>query len=169
MQNTSRRTMLLSHPAHFVALGFGSGLSPLGPGTAGSLLAWGLWQMAAIHITHTLLGVALIFAAAGGTWACKITAEQLNESDPSSIVWDEMVAVWLILWVISPAHWTLQLLAISVFRLLDIFKAGPIKWLDTHLKGTGWVGAIGIMADDIAAALCVSGLYFSAVVVHSLM
>ena len=84
-------------------------------------------------------------------------------ADPGSIVWDEVAAFWLVLWLVTPAGLGMQLWAFVLFRLFDIAKPGPIKWADTAFKPTGssagsnsngrwWQAGFGIMADDVLAA-----------------
>ncbi len=144
---------MLARPEHLIALGFGSGLSPVAPGTAGTLwawlsfvlLGWGMsdWQWALIIIGSTLLG----------WWACTVTAQHMGQSDSSHMVADEIVAFWLILWVIQPSSFASQLLAFAVFRFFDAVKFGPTAWADRAFKGFGWRGGWGVMLDDLVAAL----------------
>jgi phosphatidylglycerophosphatase A len=146
---------MLSHPLHVVALGFGSGLSPVAPGTAGTAFAWitylfiadwlgGGWQMGAFIAVCTLLG----------WWACTVTASNMRVLDPGPIVWDEVVAFWIILWLVMPAGWGAQLGAFVLFRAFDTVKPGPIGWADDLFHGFGWRGGFGILFDDLVAAFC---------------
>ncbi len=89
-----------------------------------------------------------------GWWACTITARNLGRDDPGCIVWDEVVAMWLILWLLAPASWHGQLLAFALFRLFDAAKPHPVRWADQCFKGSGWRGGWGIMFDDLVAAFC---------------
>ncbi len=153
---------LLSHPAHFMALGFGSGLSPVAPGTVGTLWAWlTFWVMQPLmsDISWALLiGVSLL----AGWWASSVTARNLRVLDPGSIVWDEIVAFWLVLWLIAPTGFWGQLLAFGLFRFLDAVKPGPVRWADQLFHGVNpatdpavWRKAgFGIMLDDLVAAAC---------------
>ena len=75
-------------------------------------------------------------------------------SDPSAIVWDEIAAFWLVLWLWLPAGWVGQLAAFVLFRLFDVAKPGPVGWADQAFHGPGWRGGFGIMFDDLAAAFC---------------
>ena len=93
---------LLSHPAHLVALGFGSGLSPVAPGTAGTLWAWLVYALLP-PLADGVLAAGLVAATLIGWWACTVTARDLAQADPSSVVWDEIVAFWLVLWLVTPA------------------------------------------------------------------
>jgi len=89
-----------------------------------------------------------------GIWACKVTAHNLGVSDPGAIVWDEVVAFWLVLLVLSPADFSTQLMAFALFRFFDAAKPGPVAWADQLFKGFGWRGAFGIFFDDFVAAFC---------------
>jgi phosphatidylglycerophosphatase A len=144
----ARWTMLWTHPAHMLAFGFGSGLSPWVPGTVGSLFGWisylalDPWLGASGWAWAIGLGFAL------GIPACAITARTLHTQDPGAVVWDEVVAMWLVLWLTMPMSLAGQLAAFVVFRLFDIVKPGPIGWADRRFGG-----GFGIMFDDLLAAL----------------
>jgi phosphatidylglycerophosphatase A len=87
-----------------------------------------------------------------GWWACTVTADHMGVSDPSAIVWDEIVAFWIVLFVLMPAGVGDQLAAFVLFRFFDIAKPGPIGLCDRLFKGRGYKGGFGIMVDDLAAA-----------------
>ncbi len=150
---------LLSHPAHLIALGFGSGLSPFAPGTAGTLWAWLVYAVAAPFLGDSLRAAVLVAAALVGWWACTVTARHLDQADPSAIVWDEIVAFWLILWLVTPATLLGQGVAFVLFRVFDAAKPGPVAWADQRFKQRrgapiGWAQGFGILFDDVVAALC---------------
>jgi phosphatidylglycerophosphatase A len=137
---------LLAHPAHFVALGFGSGLVPVAPGTWGTLVAipiatllWRTGSDAAF-----LLAVALCIGV--GTWAAQVTSRNLGSHDHGSIVIDEIAAFLLVLFFVGPAPMPVAF-AFLIFRLFDITKPPPIRTVDAR-----WSGGIGVMADDLIAA-----------------
>jgi len=69
-------------------------------------------------------------------------------------VWDEVVAFWLILWLLAPSSFATQLCAFALFRFFDAVKPGPVAWADRLFKGFGWRGAGGILLDDFVAAFC---------------
>lgn len=148
-------SFLLSHPAHLLALGLGSGLSPKAPGTVASLWAWLSWLVVSPWFTPTGQGLLILSALLLGLWACKRTVDQLDIADPGCIVWDEIVAMWLILWLLMPAGFWDQVLAFLLFRFFDAVKPGPVAWADQAFKGWGWRGAWGILFDDLVAAFCV--------------
>jgi len=138
---------LLAHPAHFIALGFGSGLPRKAPGTWGSLAAIPLYA-ALLYLMPPALIVALcvpVFVL--GVWACEKTSQNLGVDDFGGIVIDEIVAMWLVL-AVAPATWWGWLLAFALFRFFDIIKPWPIGWCDARLKG-----GLGVMVDDVVAAL----------------
>lgn len=145
---------MLQHPAHAIALGFGSGLSPKAPGTVGSLWGWASWLL--IHHNLPLAAQAALISASVfvGWWACTLTARNMVVSDPGAIVWDEIVAMWLILFLTMPSGFVGQLSAFLLFRFFDIVKPGPVAWADRLFKGFGWRGGLGIMFDDLVAAFC---------------
>ncbi len=141
-----------------MALGFGSGLSRFAPGTAGTLWAWLTFWLLQDYMSGVmtdtrwamLIGVSLLL----GWWVSTITAKNMQVSDPGSIVWDEIVAFWLILWLIGPTGFWGQLVAFALFRYFDAAKPGPVAWADKSFKGFGARGGFGIMFDDVVAAFC---------------
>lgn len=145
---------MLSHPAHLVALGFGSGLSRVAPGTCGTLWAWIAFAAMQHWLDPGRIGEIILLSLPLGWWACTVTARNLRVMDPASIVFDEIVCFWIVLWLLTPAGWTGQLAAFLLFRLFDTLKPGPMAWADQYFKGVGWRGGFGILADDLAAAFC---------------
>jgi phosphatidylglycerophosphatase A len=148
------RRFLLSHPAHFIALGAGSGLSRLAPGTAGTLWAWAVFLLLQIWLTPLQMGVLIAASTLVGWWACTITAQHMGVADPGAIVWDEVIAFWLVLWLVTPTTFWGQLSAFVLFRYFDAAKPGPVRWADSLFKGFGWRGGWGIIFDDLVAAFC---------------
>lgn len=143
---------LLSRPAHFIALGMGSGLSPIMPGTAGTLFGWLIFH-ALSHtwpacFDQTTWGIIVILGFLLGIWACAKTGTALNSPDDGSMVWDEIIAIWLVLLVLMPSTWQAECLAFFLFRLFDMTKPPPIRQLDARMKG-----GLGVMLDDILAAV----------------
>lgn len=143
---------LLAHPAHFIALGFGSGLSPVAPGTAGTLWAWVAYLVLQAYGSPATIGWIIGGSLLVGWWACMVTARNLRVADPGCIVWDEVTSFWLVLWLVMPAGFWAQLWAFALFRFFDAVKPGPIGWIDSHFKGFGPRGAFGILLDDLSAA-----------------
>jgi phosphatidylglycerophosphatase A len=145
---------LLAHPAHLIALGFGSGLSPVAPGTAGTLFAWASYWVLALWLTPAEIGIVIALALPLGWWACTVAARHLQLQDPGCIVWDEVAAFWIVLWLVLPASFWGQLVAFLLFRFFDMAKPGPVRWADRRFKGMGARGGFGIMFDDLVAAFC---------------
>jgi len=143
-----------SHPAHCIALGFGSGLSPKAPGTVGTLWAWLSWLLLQNVLSSAQLGAVIVLATLVGWWAAQVTTQQLGIADPGAIVWDEVVAFWLVLWLLMPTSFSVQVLAFVLFRFFDAVKPPPVGWADQVFKGFGWRGAWGIYFDDFVAAFC---------------
>ena len=148
------RRFLLSHPAHFIALGAGSGLSRIAPGTAGTLWAWAVFALLQVWLTPFHMGVLIAASTLVGWWACTVTARHMGVADPGAIVWDEVIAFWLVLWLVTPTTFAGQLGAFVLFRYFDAAKPGPVRWADSLFKGFGWRGGWGIIFDDLIAAFC---------------
>ncbi len=141
---------LISHPAHLVALGLGSGLVRPGSGTWGTALSWAIFLI--LFPRGANAGVVLAILAAGlviGLWAADHTGEKLGEIDAGEIVVDEIVAFWFVLsFLPSGEHRiALQCAAFVLFRIFDVFKPPPIGAIDRR-----WKSAAGVMADDFVAA-----------------
>lgn len=145
---------MLSHPAHAIALGLGSGLSPKAPGTVGSLWGWVSWLVIQHHLPWPHQAALIVLGLVLGWWACTLTATNLQVTDPGAIVWDEIIAMWLILFLVMPSGFGDQLAAFALFRFFDAVKPGPVAWADQCFKGFGWRGGWGIMWDDLVAAFC---------------
>jgi phosphatidylglycerophosphatase A len=145
---------MLAHPAHWIALGFGSGLSRVAPGTAGTLFAWLVYVLIGGLFSPAGMGLFIAASTLVGWWACTVTASHMRVLDPGSIVWDEVVAFWLVLWLVMPAGFIGQLAAFALFRAFDAIKPGPVAWADNLFHGFGWRGGFGILFDDFVAAFC---------------
>ncbi len=143
---------MLGHPARLIAFGFGSGLSPVSPGTIGTLFGWLTFSVFSHWLTaETWLAV----IAAGfllGLWACARTARDMGVADHGSMVWDEIIAFWLVLAFVMPTTFWGQFMAFFWFRVFDIAKPAPIGYYDLAYKGFGLRGGFGVMFDDIVAA-----------------
>ena len=153
-------SLLFRHPAYFIGLGFGSGLSKVAPGTVATLWAWVLFLLFRNTFNFDFWIIFLSLSLVLGIWACSLTSKKLKKNDPSEIVIDEIVAFWFVLALLPSVNdplgefvlvglsdWFIQLMAFILFRVLDIFKPPPIGWLDKNIKG-----GFGIMLDDLVAA-----------------
>lgn len=140
-----------SHYSHLIAMGFGSGLSPIMPGTSGTLFGWLTFVLLSTRWPeiftplHWVMIIVVGFAI--GVLACDKTGTDLGVSDHGSMVWDEIIAFWLVLLFIMPATLSTQLWAFIWFRFFDMVKPPPIRYFDRHIKG-----GFGVMWDDIVAA-----------------
>lgn len=169
--NNAKDSYLLTPTFHWVrqtasrmiAFGFGSGLSPFAPGTAGTLWAWATFLVGEYFLSTEdflwIIGAGLLV----GCWVCGHVSEELGKSDFGGIVWDEIIAFWIVLIFIMPTNIGIQALAFALFRFFDAIKPGPIGMIDRHFKSIDddhnsssilqilWRG-FGIMIDDLAAA-----------------
>lgn len=146
--------MLVAHPAHLLAFAFGAGLSPIAPGTVGALWAWAAFLVLQTWLTPQAIGWVVLASLPVAWWASTVTARHLAVLDPGSIVIDEVVAFWLVLWLVMPAGLLTQVAAFALFRYFDAAKPGPVGWADNLFHGFGWRGGLGIVLDDLVAAFC---------------
>lgn len=137
---------LLAHPAHLLALGFGTGLAPIAPGTVGTLLGLPVYGLLATRLAPVELLAATAVMFAVGVWACGKTGADLGIADHSAMNWDEVVAFVLIL-IITPPTWEWWAFAFFAFRFFDVVKPPPIRYFDRTIKG-----GFGVMFDDVVAA-----------------
>lgn len=137
---------LLRDPGHLLAFGFGSGLARYAPGTFGTLAAIPLYLLMQGLSLALYLGItAALFAL--GVWICGRTARALGVHDAPSIVWDEVVGYLLVMAAAPHSLWAM-VLGFLLFRVFDIAKPWPIRWVDRRVTG-----GIGIMLDDVLAAV----------------
>jgi len=137
---------LLLNPLHLLSLGFGSGLAPKAPGTAGTVIGVLLYLPMQSLPLGAYLGVTLACFVAG-IGLCQFTASRLQVHDHPAIVWDEIVGYFATM-TFAPAGWGWVLLGFLLFRCFDTFKPWPIKWVDEKVSGCG-----GIMLDDLLAGI----------------
>lgn len=133
--------------SRWIAFGLGSGLSPVAPGTVGTLFAWGAFLLLERMLSTSALWLIIAAAFALGCWACERAGRDLGQEDHGAIVWDEVVAFWAVLMLVPPTL-TAQVAAFFLFRLFDILKPPPIRHFDRTLKG-----GFGVMFDDALAAV----------------
>jgi phosphatidylglycerophosphatase A len=139
------RKFLLSHPAHFLAFGFGAGLIHKAPGTWGTLVAFPIFAIMQFGGFVAVLAAAVALFVAG-IWAAGVAGRSLGVADHGGIVIDEIAAFLLVL-AFTPAAVTWWVIAFLLFRLFDIWKPWPIRWADRTVKG-----GFGVMFDDVLAA-----------------
>ena len=135
-----------SRLSRWIAFGAGSGLTGIAPGTAGTLWAWAAWVVFSPWLPVTALAILIALGFVAGCWACGRAAQDLGVSDHGAIVWDEIVAFWLVLLVV-PAEFSWQFAAFVLFRLFDIAKPPPIRHFERTVPG-----GLGVMFDDLLAA-----------------
>jgi phosphatidylglycerophosphatase A len=136
----------MSKPVLFLAFGFGSGLAKKMPGTMGTLAAIPVY-LAFIETNFWIYSVLTILVTVSGIWICEVAAKQLGEHDYGGIVWDEVAGFLITLWWV-PFSWNAVLVGFILFRIFDILKPWPIKWIDQKVDG-----GLGIMLDDILAGV----------------
>ncbi|MGH8119030.1 MAG: phosphatidylglycerophosphatase A family protein [Gammaproteobacteria bacterium] len=148
----------LKNPVHLLALGLGAGLTPKLPGTAGTLVGVVLYlllpDLSLVHYTGLLV---VLFVP--GIWICGRTARDLGVHDHPAIVYDEIVG-YLVTMSLAPPGWWWIVVGFLLFRLFDIWKPWPIRWLDRSVAG-----GFGVMLDDLVAGLF--ALLALQVVVHA--
>jgi phosphatidylglycerophosphatase A len=135
-----------TNPFHFLAIGFGSGASPIMPGTMGTVMAipiYLLLRMLSLPAYTLILAAMICF----GFWICDIADKAAGVHDHPSIVWDEIVGYLLTMWAI-PTSWISVILGFLLFRLFDIWKPWPIKWVNEKVGG-----GVGVVADDLLAGI----------------
>lgn len=137
---------LTTHPAHFIALGCGSGLAPKAPGTFGTLFGWGSFVVLSHWLAPMQLAALCAMSFVLGVWAIEVTGKALGEVDHGSIVWDEIVPFWALL-IVTPSGFFWQFAAFVLFRIFDITKPWPASYFDQRVKN-----GFGVMMDDVVAA-----------------
>ncbi len=148
---TPTLSLMLSSPIHLLSLGFGTGLAPVAPGTFGTLIGFPVFLLLApmpLVLKLTLYFILFLI----GCWLCGKTGDALGKHDHSAIVWDEIVAMAIVL-EFTPAHWTWWIVAFLLFRLFDIFKPWPVSLADNAHGNSAFTGGFFVMLDDVLAAI----------------
>ncbi len=140
------RRFLFQRLSHLIALGFGAGLSPVAPGTVGTLWAWVAFLIFSQWLATASIALLITGGFAVGCWACQKTGYDLGAADHGAMVWDEIIAFWLVL-LLLPTTFLWQLAGFAVFRFFDAVKPPPVSLADRHFKG-----GFGVMFDDLVAA-----------------
>jgi phosphatidylglycerophosphatase A len=137
----------LRDPVHFVAFGFGAGLAPYAPGTAGSVVGViAAWWLLGLPLVARVVIVLVVIAA--GVWICGESARRLQRHDDQRIVFDEIAGVLLTSLAVTERSFLALALVFVFFRIFDILKPWPIRDVDHSLRG-----GLGIMLDDLIAAV----------------
>lgn len=137
---------LFRHPAHFIALGFGAGLSPVAPGTFGTLVAIPIALALRAHAGDGTYIAVFVLLLVVGAWAAQVAGGALGVPDHGSLVVDEVAAFLLVLFFTGTTPLAIAV-AFGLFRFFDIVKPPPIRAVDARLKN-----GLGVMADDLLAA-----------------
>lgn len=136
----------LTNPVYLLASGFGAGLSPVAPGTCGTVVGVALyWPLRELSLPVYLGVVAVV--CVGGVWICEAAARRLKTQDPQCVVWDE-IAGYFVTMALAPRGLVWVAAGFALFRLFDVLKPWPVSWVDRNLKG-----GLGIMLDDLVAGL----------------
>lgn len=150
----AKKRLNLRNPWHLLATGFGSGLFPYGPGTAGSIAAIPFW-IVLTYLPWQLYSLVVMFSICIGVYLCRQTARDMQVHDHGSIVWDEFVGMWITLMALPVNDWQWVVGGFVVFRILDIWKPWPIRWFDRNVHG-----GMGIMIDDVIAGIFAAGIIY---------
>ncbi|KFA58404.1 MAG: phosphatidylglycerophosphatase A [Gilliamella sp.] len=142
-----KKFLKLTNPIHFLAVGLGSGLSPIMPGTMGSLMAIPLWLLF-YGLQPALYWVFILVTFIFGCFICQKTSDDTHTHDSGHIVWDEFVGMWITLFFIPQLSVMWIAIAFVAFRIFDMAKPWPIRWFDKRIPG-----GFGIMVDDVIAAI----------------
>ncbi len=122
------------------------GKVPFAPGTFGSLVGLYLWFLIKPNLEDPeflLLTLGIFFV---GAIVSEILIKEWNNPDPKEIVIDELVGVWISLYL-NPSDLKWGFISFIFFRIFDIFKPGPVKIMDKMHNG------IGVMMDDVVAGI----------------
>ncbi len=147
------------HPVCLASTFFGCGLLPFAPGTWGSLAA-----LPIAWLVREQYGIAALIAAAVlvffiGLWASTIYVRRSSENDPAPIVIDEVAGQLLVL-AVAPLQWSWFFAGLVLFRLFDIVKPWPVSWAERRFRN-----GLGVMLDDILAAIYAGVILYLAVVI----
>ena len=146
MRFSAEPKIILRDPVHFLAFGFGSGLSPKAPGTMGTLVALP-FVFLLLHMSLWAYLCSVLMLSALGIYICGESAQRLNSHDHPGIVWDEFAGMAITMIAVTPS-WLNLLMGFVLFRCFDIFKPWPIREVDHRLSG-----GLGIMLDDMLAGM----------------
>ncbi len=155
-KDVAKSRLRMSNPWHLLATGFGSGLSPVMPGTVGSIAAIPFWWLMTF-LPLQLYSMVVLVGISVGVYLCHRTARDMGVHDHGSIVWDEFIGMWITLMAIPVINGWWVLAGFITFRLFDIWKPWPIRWFDKNVHG-----GMGIMVDDIIAGVISAALLYGA-------
>lgn len=149
-----------SRPDHWIAFGFGAGLSPTAPGTMGTLVAVPIYLLLA-NLPGLVYMIAVAALIGVGIWACRKVADEMGDQDPPAIVWDEVVGFLVAMSAAPMISLNWLIMGFLLFRLFDIYKPWPVSWAHGRYRG-----GLGVIADDlVAGAMAWVVLKFMAMIV----
>ncbi|MBF4256036.1 phosphatidylglycerophosphatase A [Vibrio anguillarum] len=142
----------LKNPWHLLATGFGSGLSPIVPGTMGTLASVPFYLLL-VQLPIAIYCAVVVLACLVGVKICQVASDDMKVHDHGSIVWDEFAGFWITMLVVPlfelpSLDWKWLVAGFVLFRFFDMLKPWPISWLDKRVHG-----GLGIMLDDIVAGV----------------
>lgn len=142
----------LKNPWHLLATGFGSGLSPIIPGTMGTLASIPFYLLL-VQLPLPMYLVVVVISCIIGVKICQVTSGDMKVHDHGSIVWDEFAGFWITMSLVPMLDlpvddWKWLITGFVLFRFFDMVKPWPIGWLDKRVDG-----GFGIMVDDIVAGV----------------
>jgi phosphatidylglycerophosphatase A len=153
-KDVAKGRLRMANPWHLLATGFGSGLSPIMPGTAGSIAAIPFWWLMTL-LPLQLYSLLVLIGISVGVYLCHRTARDMGVHDHGSIVWDEFIGMWITLMAIPAMSWQWVLVGFVIFRIFDMWKPWPIRWFDRNVHG-----GMGIMVDDIIAGVISAAILY---------
>jgi len=146
MKQVNLATRVWQDPVYFIAFGFGSGLMPVAPGTWGTLAAIPIYLLL-LHSHWAVYLFLTIMAFILGVWVSDKVTKDLGIHDYKGIVWDEVVG-YLLTMFMAPKGLFWMVAGFILFRIFDIWKPQPIRYIDQKVHG-----GLGIMLDDVLAAV----------------
>lgn len=147
-----KQRIQLANPWHLLATGFGSGMFPWIPGTAGSLTAIPFWYVITL-LPWQLYFIVVSLSICFGIYCCHQTAKDMGIHDHGCIVWDEFIGMWITLMALPVNNKCWVFMGFLLFRALDIWKPWPINWVDRKFQN-----GIGIIMDDIVAGIVTASI-----------
>lgn len=146
MNNHQLSAKVWQNPLYFIAFGFGTGLLPKAPGTWGTLAGIVVYLIIApLPLSYYLVLTVAAFIL--GVWVSEKVCQELGTHDYGGVVWDEVVG-YLLTMINAPAGIGWIICGFILFRIFDIWKPEPIRYIDRHIKG-----GVGVMFDDALAAI----------------
>lgn len=145
-QKTAGELFNIKNPIHFLALGFGSGLSPKAPGTMGTIAAIPIFLLCSLLPVNLFILITVLMSIIG-IWICDKASKDAGVHDHGAIVWDEFAGFFITM-IAIPVTWQTVLAGFVIFRIFDIIKPWPISIADKKVGG-----GFGIMLDDVIAGI----------------